>query len=161
MPKRKMTFPRVSGDTPREQFENLARHIMSYKTRGKAKLAKVKRERKVRATIVAILLLTIPSIAHARTWYDGGSEFGGFITYKPNCPKSDESPATTYKEIKNNTGVTPQILDRGDQVEVKTADGEGYFFFRTKKNCESYVSQLRKQDEQQKGQQRKLLDRYH
>ena len=29
MPNKKMTFPKVPGDTPREQFINLVRHIFS------------------------------------------------------------------------------------------------------------------------------------
>lgn len=27
MPNKKMSFPKVPGDTPREQFENLVRHV--------------------------------------------------------------------------------------------------------------------------------------
>jgi uncharacterized protein YggU (UPF0235/DUF167 family) len=29
MPKKKMKFPEVPGDTPREQFINLVRHVLS------------------------------------------------------------------------------------------------------------------------------------
>jgi len=38
MPKEKMKFPKVPGDTPREQFSNLVRHVFSVgKTRNKTK----------------------------------------------------------------------------------------------------------------------------
>jgi hypothetical protein len=121
----------------------------------------------VRRLIVGSVLATAiatPALAQSEprtsTWYDGGSEFGGFITYKPSCPKSDESPATTYDEIKGNTGSPPKIIDQGDQVEVQTADGEGYFFFRTKEACERSMSQRLKEDKQQTEQQQKSLDPY-
>jgi hypothetical protein len=38
MPKAKMKFPKVPGDTPRERFINLARHVFEVgKARGKKK----------------------------------------------------------------------------------------------------------------------------
>jgi hypothetical protein len=41
MPKKKMKFPEVPGDTPREKFINLARHVFSVgKAQGKDRRAR-------------------------------------------------------------------------------------------------------------------------
>jgi len=124
---------------------------------------------KVKKLIAALILATgtgvwtvalAQSKPRARTWYDGGSEFGGYISLNPGCPKSDESPAETYKRIQGNTGEEPQLTDQGDEVSVKAADGEVYYYFRTKKACEEYVSRVRKENQEQKKQQHDFSNKY-
>jgi hypothetical protein len=91
-----------------------------------------KKERLEMKKGILVLLIAIgldATSASANTWYDGGSGFGGFISYKPDCPESQESPAETspaetYQEIKGNTGETPELVDHGDQVEVKRQTGK-------------------------------------
>jgi hypothetical protein len=45
MPKTKMKFPPVPGDTPREQFMNLARHLITF---SKAEMIETPRAQKRR-----------------------------------------------------------------------------------------------------------------
>jgi len=57
---------------------------------------------KPRKTICAFLSLGLLGLvldcdqALARSWYDGGSKWGGMVTWKQNCPISDDSAASVY-----------------------------------------------------------------
>ncbi len=106
------------------------------------------------------LLLSAPAVASERTWYDGGSvNVMGYIVWDPTCPIAKESPAATYQEIKDNTG-SAQLIDRGDEVEVKADDGEVYDFFKTKDACERHASQLSKEKQQHQKQEQQFHNRY-
>jgi len=172
-----MRFPEVPGDTLRERFTNLVRHVISLPKTTVEEKQKSKRRKNAKGALALTVLLVLSigafvsmlfmafqvfaqNTPRGKTWYDGGSEFGGYITLKSGCPKSDESPAETYKEIQSNTGEEPQLTDQGDEVLIKAADGEVYHYFRTKKACEEYVSQVRKENQEQEKQQRDFHNKY-
>ncbi len=122
---------------------------------------------KIRTILLLLVLPLVTGIwtvalaqSKSHTWYDGGSEFGGYVIWKPDCPKSDESPSETYKQIQGNTGEEPELTDQGDKVTVKAADGEVYYYFRTKTACEKYVSKMQKENQEQKKQQRDFDKKY-
>jgi len=97
---------------------------------------------------MAILLMAVP--AHAKTWYDGGREFGGYVWWDKSCPVSKDSPAAAYDEAGGSLG-SAQLIDKGDHVEVITAgsDGTTYLFFKTKEACKRYVNQLKNEQKQE------------
>jgi len=170
MPKNKMRFPEVPGDTPRERFTNLVRHVISLPktTVGSTECsteAKPKRRNGVKGFAMLLFILVtgigVWAVALAQskphTWYDGGYEFGGSIV-APGCFKVDESesPAEKYRVMQESSGGAELTDEGGDEVSVKGADGETYYYFRTKAACKARAAELKKQKKEQEN----TLDQY-
>jgi hypothetical protein len=59
MPKKKMSFPEVPGDTPRERFTNLVRHVISLPKSAVETKQKPKRSKNAKGAIVLSALLIL------------------------------------------------------------------------------------------------------
>jgi hypothetical protein len=173
MPKKKMRFPEVPGDTPREQFTNLVRHVISLPKSTVETRQNRKRRKNAKGALVLVVLLilgigalvsmlfiaiqTFAQDAPRKTWYDGGYEFGGSFVV-PGCFKVDESesPAEKYKAMQESAGGAELTDEGGDVVSVKGANGETYYYFKTKAACKARAAELKKQKKEQEN----TLDQY-
>jgi hypothetical protein len=125
--------------------------------------------------IVIAFVLTTSAIATSalgqsdHTWYDGGGEIpqdssvSAFFTGhgEPTCQKTNEgdSPAESYKNLQY-FGSQPQIIDKGDEVDIQGSDGTIFRFFRTQKACKHFAAQLHAKAKAQQNEERKTLNRY-
>lgn len=160
-----MRFPEVPGDTPRERFTNLVRHVISLPKAAVETGQKTKRRKNAKGLIVLLFtLVTVTALwaialaqSKPHTWYDGGYEFGGSIV-APGCFKvgESESPAEKYRVMQESAGGAELADEGGDEVSVKGADGETYYYFRTKAACNARAAELKKQKKEQEN----TLDQY-
>jgi hypothetical protein len=119
--------------------------------------------------VIAIAFVVTSAIAtsalgqSAHTWYDGGGEVPDtqFGHGEPTCQKTgeDDSPAESYKNLKY-FGSQPQIIDKGDEVDVQGSDGTVFRFFRTQKACKQFAIQLRAKIKTQQDEKQKPLNPY-
>ena len=94
----------MPGDTLRERFTNLVRHVISLPKTTVEEKQKSKRRKNAKGALALTVLLVLSigafvsmlfmafqvfaqNTPRRKTWYDGGSEFGGYITLKSGCPQ--------------------------------------------------------------------------
>jgi hypothetical protein len=118
------------------------------------------------AATIATPALT-QSQSKKQAWYGGG--YGGLLcdvaALDTDCSSSPaSSPAASYESFKYHSGSEPQIIDHGDEVEVRgvapTGEEMCAFFFRTKKSCLQHAAEVRKQQKDEEKQEQEKLDPY-
>lgn len=122
-----------------------------------------KRTKVIAVFVLASAMATPVLGGPTHTWYDGGFDVPGtqFGHNEPTCQKTDEdnSPAESYKNLQY-LGSAPQIIDKGDEVDVQGSDGSVFRFFRTQKTCKRFTVQLRAKIKAQQNEEQKPLNPY-
>jgi hypothetical protein len=118
------------------------------------------KQKKLMVAALTISFFCLAGPVCAAQWYDGGDS----LRY-PSCDITPRSPAEEYEGFSEGIQklITPaQIIDHGEQVEVKVgwSVGESFFYFRSKQACLKNAAEQKARDATEDRQEKEHLDQY-